>query len=419
MRILWLCNIVLPEFCNEFNIKHTNLGGWMSGMLCAIKMFSDIEIGLCFPIQDENRMKNSIYEGNKYYSFHSDMKSYRYSDKMVREFQKILLNFRPDVVHIWGTEYNHAGAIIEACVQLGLQDRVLIHVQGLVSVYAKHYAMGLTEKWLSLKTDGYNSIYENITDFELRGQNEIEAIQRVCYVSGRTEWDYACVKQNNKQVNYRKCEEILRGKFYTCKQKWNVESCKRHSIFVSQAAYPIKGFHFLLAALPIVRNIYPDIKVYVSGRQVNQKDENGNISPYGVYINYLIKKHHLEGIIEFLGSLDEVSMIKQYLQANVFVSASTIENSPNSICEAMYLGLPVIASYVGGVMSLIEHNRTGLLYPCDADYMLADCICRVFGNDRLAKKFSEFGWQTAKIRQDSKKIAQQNYDIYKEIIEKY
>ena len=62
----------------------------------------------------------------------------------------------------------------------------------------------------------------------------------------------------------------------------------------------------------------------------------------------------------------------------MYVLPSTIENSPNSMGEAMLLGVPVVAASVGGVADLLRHGEEGLLYPPTSPYMLASLISRVF-----------------------------------------
>ena len=89
-------------------------------------------------------------------------------------------------------------------------------------------------------------------------------------------------------------------------------------------------------------------------------------------------------------------MVEQYLRANVFVSPSTIENSSNSIGEAMLLGCPVVASYVGGTPSLIDHEQEGLLYQVNSKEMLAYYILKVLENDGIAMELSHNSQKRAK-----------------------
>ena len=59
---------------------------------------------------------------------------------------------------------------------------------------------------------------------------------------GRTDWDEACTKEINPKVQYHFCNESLRDSFYS--GSWEYQNCEKHSIFMSQAATPIKGLHF-------------------------------------------------------------------------------------------------------------------------------------------------------------------------------
>lgn len=416
MKVLWLCNIVLPDFCEEFGIKKTNVGGWMTGMLCQMEQIRNADIGLCFPIFDESRLKNGNYGSHQYYSFRAKMREndLNFDQTMVGEFKEILLDFQPDVIHIWGTEYVHAGAMVQACKELNLGDRVVIHIQGLVSIYASHFTTGVPERYLNLECDGYPTIENQQQIFVQRGKMEITTIQCAKFVIGRTEWDESCIKLIAPEVRYKVCGELLRPGFYHHKEKWSRLNCKKHSIFVSQATYPIKGFHFLIKALNYIVNIYPDVHVYVGGASIINESQR-KISPYGKYLRELILENGLEKNITFLGLLNEEEMIQQYLTANVFVSPSTIENSSNSISEAMFLGAPVIASYVGGTPSLIRHNVDGVLYQCDAVYMLAASICKIFEDKEFADTISYAAIQTASERHDRHNIAENLWAIYKEV----
>ena len=78
-------------------------------------------------------------------------------------------------------------------------------------------------------------------------------------------------------------------------------------------------------------------------------------------------------------------MKQNYLEANVFVLPSTIENSPNSLGEAMLLGVPSVAADVGGVTTMMVHEKEGYVYPSSAPYMLADYIQQVFAMEKEAE----------------------------------
>jgi glycosyltransferase involved in cell wall biosynthesis len=72
--------------------------------------------------------------------------------------------------------------------------------------------------------------------------------------------------------------------------------------------------------------------------------------------------------------MDAQGMKDAYLDSNVFVLPSTIENSPNSLGEAMLLGVPCVAADVGGVTTMMTHDTEGYIYQSTAPYMLAHNI---------------------------------------------
>src|SRR5690606_29593717 len=120
-----------------------------------------------------------------------------------------------------------------------------ISIQGLVSVYAKHYMANLPyeiqRKYSFRDFIKQDNLIQQQEKFKMRGLLEIEAIKNTRYIIGRTTWDKACASQMNPNSRYFKCNETLRGEFYI--HVWNQKKCEKHSIFTSQASYPIKGIH--------------------------------------------------------------------------------------------------------------------------------------------------------------------------------
>src|SRR5206468_524360 len=78
--------------------------------------------------------------------------------------------------------------------------------------------------------------------------------------------------------------------------------------------------------------------------------------------------------LEFLGLKGAEEIAKCHLDAQVFVLPSENENSPNALAEAMVSGMPVIATRVGGIPSMIEDGKTGLLVALNNHIELAEKI---------------------------------------------
>lgn len=424
MRVLWICNVVLSDFAAVYGINETPFGGWMEGMLYTIERHNTsdnvvVDVSLAFPIYNEMKRHDGIYNGHRYYSFNGEMDRSKYfMPSMTDEFIRIMQLEKPDVIHIWGTEYPHARAVIEAAKRINMLDRLLVHIQGLVSICSLHYSLGVPEKYLDLKSGKFPSIREGMENFRIRGEDEKAVLRDVQYVLGRTEWDKACAAIIGGAGKYSYVEEIMRDEIYdmTDEFSWDLSHVERHSIFLSQASYPVKGIHYFLYALASIVEKCPDVVVYIGGTDPTKPDNDNNISGYGQFILDIIKEMNLKKYIHFLGLLSAKEMVEQYFKANVFVSSSTIENSSNSIIEAMMVGTPVIASYVGGTPSLIEHKKTGFLYSCDESYLLAYYVISVFEDDEMAIRLSHKAYHVMKMRHDREKILHQLMAIYDEII---
>lgn len=380
MNIFWICNIIFPEIQKNMGIKTGYGGGWMSSLAKSLKNRKDINLFVISP-----------YNGETFEEFVVDKITYYVIPKkrLVEECYKIFNKIKVDLIHIHGTESGNGNIIYNAFPEY----KYVVSIQGLVSVIAEHYFAGLPKDVISKKT--FRDLIKNTSIkrerelFLRKGEDERDLIKKVKNVIGRTTWDRACCYEINPKVNYHFCGESLRDSFY--KNKWNIDKCEKYSLFVSQGYYPIKGLHMVIKALSIVVKTFPDAHLYVGGIDITKNDKVKHkirISYYGKYINKLIKSYNLSNNITFMGPLDEEKMCSRYLKSHVFVSGSSIENSPNSLGEAMILGVPSVSSDVGGVQDIMRNKIDGFTYPFDEYYMLAYYIMEIFSNTSLANKFS-------------------------------
>lgn len=422
MKVLWLCNITIPKIAEKIQKTMPIGGGWLVGLSEDLLKIKDIELTICSPIINEENIIDGHIDNLSFYCFPQGKINPTVYDLDVEIYlEDIVKKVKPDIIHIFGTEYPHTLAMINVCEKLGIQDNVVINIQGLISVIEKHYYAGLPSRIINrytirdlLKNDNIKKQREK---FKKRGIFEIQAIQKVKHVIGRTDWDRACVKQINPNVKYHFCNETLRDEFY--KNTWNINNCEEYSIFVSQCSYPVKGFHYVIEAMKIIVDKYPNTKIYTTGKsplEVNSFRDKIKIDSYHKYIVELIKKYNIEKHINFVGDLDEKQMCNRFLKSNVFLSASSIENSPNSVGEAMILGVPTVSSDVGGVKNMLIHNEDGYLYPYDEPYMIAEYVCKIFENRELALGFSEKSKEHARYTHSRDKNLKELIEIYLKIL---
>jgi glycosyltransferase involved in cell wall biosynthesis len=264
-------------------------------------------------------------------------------------------------------------------------DNVVISIQGLKSACAYYYHYGISQweilKNLTLRDLVCGTMVKRKRDYKISSGYETDMLKMAKHIIGRTSWDNARTWAINPLANYYSCNETLRREFYTG-DVWTYERCKKHSIFMSQAATPLKGFHQLLKAMPLILRYYPDAVIRVAGHNVVAVDSPRDflkLSGYGKYIRRMINRYGLSDHIQFVGNLDAEQMKQEYLDSNVFVSPSSIENSPNSVGEAQILGVPCVASYVGGVADMMSGNEE-LMYRFEEVELLAKKICDVFAS---------------------------------------
>lgn len=381
MKLMWLCNLA-PGAVRQAMTGTQSSGLWMDHVLSDLRKRDDLVIRILAP---GAAAEGQLDQGCSYGCFVEGL-PYTYLPELEESFRRELKTFHPDVIHIWGTEYGHTLAMVKAAEQEGFLKKVVISIQGLCSVYAPHYAEGVPFRVQHRETFRDVIRKDNIEmqqrKFALRGALEVEALRKVHHVIGRTDWDRACTAAVNPHAAYHFCNETLREEFY--EGGWDYESCQKHRIFASSCAYPIKGFHYLLQAFREVKKYYPDAVLAVPGTSPVADCLNKKLrqSSYQLYLADLMAG--MEDSVAFLGSLSAEEMKAQYRMANVFALPSTIENSPNSLGEAMLLGVPCVASDVGGVSNMMTHGSEGYVYQSTAPYMLAHYILEIFAEPEKA-----------------------------------
>ncbi len=377
MKVLWLCNVMLPMIAEQLNKEASNKEGWLSGLANVVlqnREQNGIELSIAFPAPDdmlgegENLFEKTLTllgEPIRCFGFREDViNSERYDVSLEDSMRRIAESVQPEVVHCFGTEFAHTLAM---CRVFPDKNRLLITIQGLCAVYANVYFADLPEKVINsvsfrdfLKKD---SMKEQQVKFAKRGEHEIEAIRLVKNVGGRTPWDLHYTREWNPQVRYFEMNETLRSDFYEA--NWEEKNCVPHSIFLSQGDYPIKGLHYMLLAMPEILEKFPDAQVFVAGQSIVNYEtllHKIKICAYGKYLRKLMSQNGLEEKVHILGKLTGEQMKERYLKSHLFVCPSAIENSPNSLGEAMLLGMPCVSANVGGVSGIFTDGEDGILY---------------------------------------------------------
>lgn len=408
-KVLWICNLTFPRVAEQLGFSVIYAGGWLIGASNELKNNQQYEL---YIVSLESKIKKIIYFEQDNITFCVIPKS-----NVIDSYLELKEKIDPHIIHVFGTELPHSWDVLKVFDR----NQVVFSIQGLTSEYDLHYTSNLPINIIYRR-----GIYELLTmdtiinqnkNYHTRGCKEIQLIRNAKYVIGRTEWDRAVVKKINSQIKYYKCNETLRDEFYH--SQWNLHKINRHTIFMSQGSSPIKGLHYVIEALNLIKSSYSDVHLYVAGTNIFKNVEKGKkwkLSSYVKYLYELVNKYNLKDNISFLGNLDSEDMKCQYLKTNVYVCASSIENSPNSLGEAMILGVPCVASYVGGIPSMLEHNKEGFLYQHDSVAMLAYYVKRIFEDNHLALQLSLNARQKALETHNAIKNNKELLNIYHDIM---
>ncbi len=410
MKIMWACNTLIPEMGEQIGLRYRKPESWISALYSMATSSDEWEIVYLFPYSHSVTLKDG---SNTFLGYESESK------RTCSVLKTILEEQQPDVVHIFGSENPDAQSLICAAKALRMQERVVIGIQGIVAYIARHYCAYLPQRVVnrySLRDlIRRNNIRRAQESFRKRGEIECGIYRSVRHVLGRTDWDEACVKQMNPDIHYHYCGELLREPFYS--NAWASENCEPHSIFVSQSNYPLKGFHLMLEAFVEIKKKYPDAKLYTTGADMLHSGIMTRLkeTAYAKYLRSCILRNNLQDSVYFLGTLSEEEMCERYLRSSLFVCCSSIENSSNSIGEAMMLGMPVIASDVGGVKNFISHEKEAYLYPADEPYMIAYYADKVFSNPERALEMASAARARAVSIYDRQCVKNQLLQAYHEI----
>ena len=172
---------------------------------------------------------------------------------------------------------------------------------------------------------------------------------------------------------------------------------------------PLKGHTFFLRAMAKVARAMPNIRIWIIGDAPAAKQS------YKSELQVLAHRLGIQDHVEFLGNRKDVAQL--LAQADVFVlSTVTQEAFGRVILEAQAVGVPVVATSVGGVVDIINDGETGLLVlPKDPDGM-ARAVVRVLNDKKFAAQLAEAAKQKLRKQFTLEHMASQTLKVYEELL---
>ncbi len=150
--------------------------------------------------------------------------------------------------------------------------------------------------------------------------------------------------------------------------------------------YIQKNLHRLIEALDRVREVFPDVRLKVAGRPVDEE--------YAGLVGALIAEYGLGGNVELLGHVAPEDLLEAYRRCAVLVFPSTVETFGNPLVEAMACGAPIVSANTTAMPEVL--GDAALFFdPRNPDQM-AECILAALNDADLRRDLSERGLARSK-----------------------
>lgn len=393
--------------------------GWMISLEDEIKKHQEIELHVAYFSHTESNV--FAFEGVTYHPMLCPKsktplsrilarhKSISCMDqKMLPLMLQVVNEVEPNLIHIHGTEERFG------LIQDYIKDiPIVFSIQGLLAPYSEKYFSGLPDKDVckyesfkdKLKLVSFRNEYKNFCE---RAKRECHYLHKANYVLGRTTWDKYITELFNGNRQYYVVDEILRPQFY--QKRWDKTSFSEELTLVSTISGGIyKGYEIVLKTAKLLKRYFGiNFTWIVAGYNKDSK--------WVKIAERYTKISSADVNVKLLGRIDAEQLANLLVESDIYVHVSHIENSPNSVCEAMLVGMPIIASFAGGTSSLLTTKKDGILIQDGDPYAYAGSIVHLFKNYDLAKLYGESAREKAIERHNPERIGNQLLDAYNNIL---
>jgi len=415
MRILYFVYARQSSFRAFSGANRTGFS-WIDALLDEFVKHQENVIGLALPVADgsfTSAIKENITlyglsdrkQGGKLGRLISRIRHREPKTDLVKSALKAIEDFNPDVIQLFGTE-NPLGGIIPLT-----SKPVVIHFQGSLDVVAEKWFSGISKhdivKYGSLRNlILFRGPYHEYFTFRKKAARENKIIHDCNFFIGRTDFDRRLLAMVSPGSGYFHCEEFIRPHFFL--NRWNRQSGKKVCFISILKGVTYKGLDVLLETSAIIDKYFPfDYEFKICGIGDNEEIVSIMRRKYKKRVDF--------SKFVFLGKVDTEALVMQICDADIFIHPSYIENSSNSICEAMALGIPVIATNAGGTSSLMENGREGLLVQEGEPLSMAAAIQELLADPETARLLGTNARARAVSRHNTDALYSRLMSIYNEI----
>jgi len=416
MKVLWFSNT--PASGEEFIGKEVIRGGWLKSLDKLLKSQVELHIAFEYPKHIDPFIYKEIYyypicKKNWKLAMIKNIINNKIKDKEdLKVYLELIDNIKPDVIHIHGTE-NPFSAIIDS----NIKTPIILSIQGNRTVYHYKYFSGIPIKYYNYRVSNLFNLKQFLFSVNYKKEFQISkktADREKYYIGkhkniiGRTDWDRRISRVLAPNSIYFHNDEVLRDSFY--REVWNKERDSKIILQSTIGTTFYKGLETVIQSSMLLEKLGLNFEWRIAGIKSNDLIVK-------IVLKYLKTNRYPSSVI-FQGNLIENEIIRSLLESDIFIMPSHIENSPNNLCEAMMIGLPCIATFVGGTSTIIKDNEEGLLIQDGDPWSMTGAILELINNYDQAKIYGTKARERALKRHNKKRIVDDLVAIYQKVIDK-
>lgn len=394
LRVVWLApyriELLQPELIVARPRKLPHASSWIVNLAHALAKRNDAELHIitgCAGIKSTQTIsKGGITFHVIRYAFPFTVRGFppylrldlvtRYMS-LRRRVQDVIRKISPDIIHVHGTEEGYGLAALDS------DAPTIVSMQGIINLCAR---------------------VAPSTSYKLQADLELRVMRRAKYFGSRTAWADNFIRNVNGTATIYDFPEAINEKFFS-----TLRAHSNQNVLMVGSIIQRKGVQEALKAMRIVVRTFSAAKLVLVGE--------GDPS-YLAHLKERARSLGIEANVEWFGFTNVDKLAELHADSSLLIHPSHIDNSPNSVAEAMASGLPVIASNVGGIPSMIEHNVSGLLVESKNHHELAAAMIALLHDESERQRLARRAKEVALERHHPAKVATQALRVYHAILAK-
>ena len=417
LKVVLLCHYWSDEMEEMVGHKHyfRELSPWIQETINGFKNKDDVELHVVAPNYASNSNLNCEKDGISFHFYHYSPSSiskiaapiikktihhsetYKIAERLAntltgfsvpaKSASNIIREINPDLIHLYGSENPDYAA---PAVQLINKYTFLLTVQGYA--FLQKPSKSFLEKMFYDYRVKYEKILNNhvecfttvkklsVDEYRRENANQSDACKHLFYVTAITKVPHVDALATDKKYDLVYYARIDKN----------------------------KGIEDLIDVISLLKEKGRSLKTLVMGR--------GSES-YVEQLKEIIKNKRLDDIIEFAGFIEKHDDVyKLAAQARLMVLPTHNDGIPNTVREAMFMKLPVVANNVGGIPRFNQNRHCIHLVELGDMVGLADGICKVLDNDDYREELMTNAFREAHEEYSPEAVYEQTVNAYKDVV---